>query len=50
MKKWLSYREQTLLHRSLTPDEAEQFTHNTRRITALLAENVALDKHYKRSV
>ncbi len=50
LKKWLSYREQTLLHRPLTPDEAEQFTHHTRRITALLAENAALDAHYRASV
>ncbi len=50
LKKWLSYREQTLLHRRLTPDEAEHFTHHTRRITALLAENGALDGHYKASV
>ena len=28
LKKWLSYREQTLLHRPITPDEAEQFTHH----------------------
>lgn len=49
LKKWLSYREQTLLRRPLTPDEAEQFTHHTRRITALLAENPALDAHYKAS-
>ena len=50
LKKWLSYREQTLLHRPLTPDEAEHFTHHTRRITALLAENDALDAHYRWSV
>lgn len=50
LKKWLSYREQPLLHRSLTPDEAEQFTHHVRRIAAILAENAALDAHYKSSV
>ncbi len=49
LKKWLSYREQTLLHRPLTPDEAEQLTHHTRRITAILAENAALDAHYESS-
>lgn len=49
-RKWLSYREQTLLHRPLTPDEAEHFTHHTRRITALLAENDALDGHYRSSL
>ena len=49
LKKWLNYREQSILHRPLTQEEAEQFTHHTRRITALLAENRALDKHYQLS-
>jgi len=50
LKKWLSYREQSILHRPLTQEEAEQFTHHTRRITVLLAENLALDAHYKACV
>jgi len=47
LKKWLSYREQSILHRPLTQEEAEQFTHHTRRITALLAETCELDRHYE---
>jgi len=47
LKKWLSYRERSILHRPLTQEDAEQFTHHTRRITALLAVNAALDGHYK---
>lgn len=50
LKKWLSYREESILRRPLTQQEIEQFTHHTRRITALLAENGALDAHYKGSV
>jgi hypothetical protein len=50
LKKWLSYREATLLGRPLTSDEALQFTHNVRRITAILALSAQLDAHYATSV
>lgn len=36
LKKWLSYREQALLHRPLTGEEAREFTHHVRRIAVLL--------------
>ena len=36
LKKWLSYREQAILNRPLTPEEVHHFTNTTRRITALL--------------
>ncbi|MXW46661.1 MAG: N-6 DNA methylase [Gammaproteobacteria bacterium] len=36
LKKWLSYREQSILNRPLTPDEARYFTNTARRIAALL--------------
>ena len=36
LKKWLSYRERTILNRPLTPEEAHHFTNTARRITALL--------------
>ena len=36
LKKWLSYREQSVLGRPLTSEEAEHFTHTARRITAIL--------------
>ena len=36
LKKWLSYREHTILDRPLHPDEAQHFTHTARRIAATL--------------
>jgi hypothetical protein len=46
MKKWLSYREHSLLDRNLTPDEAREVTHMARRIAALLLLTPALDANY----
>jgi len=48
MKKWLSYRERALLGRDLKPDEARYVTEMTRRITAILLLEPALDANYKR--
>ena len=36
LKKWLSYREHTILGRPLKPDEVQHFTNTARRITAIL--------------
>ena len=36
LKKWLSYREHTILDRPLKPDEVHHFTNTARRITAML--------------
>ena len=36
LKKWLSYREQTILDRPLRPDEVQHFTDTARRIAAIL--------------
>ena len=36
LKKWLSYRERTILDRPLKPDEVQHFTNTARRITAIL--------------
>ena len=36
LKKWLSYREQKVLHRPLHPQEVQHFTNTARRITAIL--------------
>jgi hypothetical protein len=47
MKKWLSYREQPLLGRPLTPDEAREVTQMARRIAALLLLTPALDANYQ---
>jgi hypothetical protein len=46
MKKWLSYREDALLGRALTPDEAREVTHMARRLAALLLLAPALDANY----
>ena len=47
MKKWLSYREHSMLGRDLTIDEAEYFTEMARRITAVLLMSPALDENYQ---
>lgn len=47
LKKWLSYREHALLGRALTADEAREFTHNARRIAALLLLQPELDANYQ---
>jgi hypothetical protein len=46
LKKWLSYREHSLLGRPLTADEAREFTHNARRMAALILLQPALDSNY----
>ncbi len=46
IKKWLSYRERTLLGRGLTIEEAQEVTHMARRIAALLLLEPALDANY----
>lgn len=50
LKKWLSYCEQSLLHRPLTGEEAQQFTHHARRIASIISLHEDLDGHYRRSV
>jgi hypothetical protein len=47
LKKWLSYRERTLLGRDLTPDEARLFTQIARRIAAILLLEPQLDANYR---
>ena len=46
IKKWLSYREHTLLGRALTTDEAREVTHMARRIAAIVLLSPALDANY----
>jgi len=38
LKKWLSYRENTILGRSLMPEEVQYFTEMSRRIATILLE------------
>ncbi len=46
LKKWLSYREESVLGRPITKDEAREFMHLVRRITALLLLEPSLDANY----
>jgi type I restriction-modification system DNA methylase subunit len=47
IKKWLSYREQELLGRSLKQEEVIEVTQMTRRITAILLLEPELDANYQ---
>ncbi len=48
LKKWLSYRETSVLGRRLNADEARTFTQIARRIAAILLLEAALDASYGR--
>ncbi|MGB4582269.1 MAG: type ISP restriction/modification enzyme [Coriobacteriia bacterium] len=48
IKKWLSYRERTLLGRDLKPEEARYVTEMVRRIAALVLMQPELDANYER--
>ncbi|MEQ8755408.1 MAG: type ISP restriction/modification enzyme [Coleofasciculus sp. G1-WW12-02] len=47
IKKWLSYREQKLLGRSLKPEEVIEVTQMARRIAAILLLEPELDTNYE---
>lgn len=47
IKKWLSYREKTLLGRPLNPDEVEEVTHMARRLAAIVLLEPALNANYQ---
>jgi len=49
IKKWLSYREQELLGRALTPDEAHEVMNISRRLGAIILLQPALDDNYHRA-
>ena len=46
IKKWLSYREKTLLGRGLTIEEMREVTQMIRRLAAIIALQPRLDKNY----
>lgn len=46
IKKWLSYREESVLGRSLTKDEAREVTYMVRRIAAILLMTTQLNANY----
>ncbi|MBI4307490.1 MAG: N-6 DNA methylase [Chloroflexi bacterium] len=48
VKKWLSYRDQSLLGRPLTKDEAREVMNMARRIAAILLLQPGLDTNYQR--
>lgn len=48
LKKWLSYREEELLGRPLTPEEVREFTGIVRRLAAIILLQPALDENYAR--
>lgn len=47
MKKWLSYREERILGRSLHPEEAYEVMHMARRILAIVLLEPALNANYR---
>ncbi|MBD2182621.1 type ISP restriction/modification enzyme [Aerosakkonema funiforme] len=47
IKKWLSYREEKLLGRSLTKDEVREVMNMARRIAAILLLQSSLDENYQ---
>jgi type I restriction-modification system DNA methylase subunit len=47
IKKWLSYREEELLGRSLKPEEAREVTNIARRLAAIILLQPALDENYQ---
>ena len=46
IKKWLSYREEAILGRPLSKDEAREVTAMVRRLTALILLSDQLDANY----
>ena len=47
LKKWLSYREETILNRSLTKDEAREVTAIVRRTAGIVLLTDRLDRNYE---
>ena len=46
LKKWLSYRERSILERALKADEVQHFTDTARRIAAILCLAVTTDNNF----
>ena len=46
LKKWLSYRERSILGRPLKPDEVQHFTDTARRIAAILCLTGSTDTNF----
>jgi hypothetical protein len=50
IKKWLSYRENPLLGRGLTPEEVRHVTDTARRLAAIIGLQEELDQAYHKTV
>jgi len=50
IKKWLSYREESILGRALKPEEAREVTNIARRIAAIILLQPKLDENYRKVV
>lgn len=48
IKKWLSYREDEVLGRALTPQEAREVMNTARRIAAIILLQPKLDENYRK--
>jgi len=48
IKKWLSYREDAILGRTLKPDEAREVMNTARRIAAIILLQPKLDENYRK--
>ncbi|MBN2580185.1 MAG: N-6 DNA methylase [Pirellulales bacterium] len=48
IKKWLSYREEELLGRALTPEDVREVMNMARRLAAIVLLQPALDENYRR--
>jgi len=46
IKKWLSYRDESIIGRPLTKEEAREVTATARRLTALILLFDDLDRNY----
>jgi len=47
-QKWLSYREDAILGRTLKPDEAREVMNTARRIAAIILLQPKLDENYRK--
>jgi hypothetical protein len=48
IKKWLAYREQKILGRDITVEEAREVTDMAKRIAAIISMQKQLDKNYQK--
>ncbi|MFC1729634.1 type ISP restriction/modification enzyme [candidate division KSB1 bacterium] len=48
IKKWLSYREESIIHRPLKKEEVREVVNMARRITAIILMEDELNKNYKK--